>query len=341
MVWRISDEIASNPPHEASLLSQLMHMVQPAKTYSKLVERAMGQSQQFEQRKALLQAGHFAMMDLLSLLIHLDESPRPGVRMQVVSVLLKRLVEWSLVTDNDFQLANQLVRYQWSIDRIGLFAALSLLDNVLLGRAYLVKKYAPSVPAIRVEKDNAERIGTGFLSHDHAGGKAFRGTGYVITAKHNIDPAEGIRFLGFENSTTKFEPRASEWICHPSLDIAAIPVVADSTAVPIFPYGVPALLSGTVSLGYPRIATADGPYLLAHNGELNAVVTSYLDKQEYLIVSNNVAPGNSGGPVLDDSGLCIGMIIRSLEAEHDGGSSKANAAIPAIEVQRFVSQIKQ
>ena len=216
---------------------------------------------------------------------------------------------------------------------------LSILDNVLLGRQHVVKKYSPSVAAIIVQKDGIERVGTGFLVYNPFSGKPFTGTGYIITAKHNVDPGEGIEFLRFESPTAiQFNVLAGDWICHPELDMAAMPIATSQELMPIYPLGEAAVLSRTISMGFPSIATSDGLYLLAHNGELNAVITSYLDKKDYLLISNNVSPGSSGGPVLDDSGLCIGMVVRALETEHEGGLTKTNAAIPAKEIQRFIGQ---
>jgi S1-C subfamily serine protease len=161
-----------------------------------------------------------------------------------------------------------------------------------------------------------------------------------VTAKHNVDSDEGIKFLRFEgDASLQFESKEAEWSRHPTLDIAALRVSTSLQAKPLYPLGEPVVLSPTISMGYPAIATADGPYLLAHSGELNALITSYLDRQSYFVISNDVSPGNSGGPVLDDAGLCVGMVIRALETEHEGGTSKRNIAIPASEIQRFIQTL--
>lgn len=54
-----------------------------------------------------------------------------------------------------------------------------------------------------------------------------------------------------------------------------------------------------------------------------------MEKDEVLIISNLVAPGSSGGPVLDRAGRCVGMTIQWLEGEYEGaGYSKFSAAMP-------------
>ena len=75
---------------------------------------------------------------------------------------------------------------------------------------------------------------------------------------------------------------------------------------------------------------------MAHGGELNASVKSY-NGGEHLIISNMVAPGNSGGPVLDEAGLCIGMVVSAFETAHEGGISTANAAIPSGPILDFIA----
>jgi hypothetical protein len=315
-----------------------MTIVMSDDQYQALVVDALSAGFDWERRKPLLLAGYFSLIDFFSLLSKAGATA--GVDVRNTSLLLKQLIDWSLVVDNDFQLPNQFVRYQWIKGQIGLFNTLKILDNVLLGRLHIVNKYAPSIPAIIVEKAGTEFVGTGFLVHDHYKGKHFDGDGFVVTAKHNVDPTENIRFLRFQSSETiAFTAASTDWRRHPTLDIAAMPVCVKGLVTPIYPLGEPLVLSRTVSLGYPKISTTDGLYLLAHSGELNAIISSYIDKKKYLIISNNVSPGRSGSPSLDDAGLCIGMVIRAWGTEYEDGISKANAAIPANEIQQFIASL--
>jgi len=45
------------------------------------------------------------------------------------------------------------------------------------------------------------------------------------------------------------------------------------------------------------------------------------------------------GQIAGIGGLCVGMVIRALETEHEGGTSKRNIAIPASEIQRFIQTL--
>ena len=218
-----------------------------------------------------------------------------------------------------------------------MFSALNILDNILFGRSYIVEKYAPSVPSIHVNKNGTEQIGTAFLVRNHSPGKN-HGQTFLVTARHNVDPDEKITFLKF-NGLASYKALSPTWRFHPERDLAAMPVSTAPTITPIYSLGAAVILSRTISLGYPKISSTDQAYLLAHNGELNAIVTSYLDRKQYLIISNDVAPGSSGGPVLDDAGLCIGMVVRALEGKYEDGVSKANAAIPASDIQEFIASI--
>ena len=161
----------------------------------------------------------------------------------------------------------------------------------------------------------------------------------LVTASHNVNPEQGVKFLSFETvDDVKITCLQSVWILHQTLDLAIMPISTSGHYSPIHLIAPLDVLSKTISLGYPKISTADRPYLLAHGGELNAIVTSYLDRQKYLIISNNVAPGNSGGPVLNRAGLCLGMVIRSLEGDYEDGSGKANAAIANLDILPFLQK---
>jgi S1-C subfamily serine protease len=225
------------------------------------------------------------------------------------------------------------VNYRWNTSRIGLYATLGIVDNILLGPSYVARKYSASVPAVFVRKGDDEYTGTGFFTSMVGDGAK----SVIVTAKYNVDPGENISFMRLGDAGgCKFNPVNGNWVLHPKLDLALLEVYCHGTApAPIFPLGHPSVLSRTITLGYPAIATTDSAYLLAHGGELNAIVNTYYGEVR-LIISNVVGPGNSGGPVLDEAGLCLGMVVSSFETRHEGGTEKANSAIPAREIFDFM-----
>lgn len=331
MIARLIDELAATQPQEVRALVTLLGVVAQDGSYRDLVNKELKIYPNFETRKALLEQGHFDSQDFLQLLFATGGGT--GTKVHMIMPLLNRLIEWGLVFNHAVSGGNARVNYQWNTPRISLFIALHIADNVLLGPAYVARKYRPSVPAVFIEKGGDKFTGTGFVATNWGNAKKY----VLVTAKHNVDPADGLAFLGFsEPEGAKYTALAADWILHPTLDLAVMPVDCNRPPAPIFPMGSPAVLSRTITLGYPRIATADAPYMLAHGGELNAVVKTYFG-EERVIISNVVAPGNSGGPVLDEAGLCLGIVVNAFETQHEGGIEKANSAIPAKQILDFIT----
>jgi len=331
LIGKFIEELAFNPPLELRAVIKLLGIAVQDQPYRDLIIRELKVFPNYEKRQGLLEAGHFSTQDFI-LLIHACGDGK-GTGIQVITSLLQRLNEWGLVLDNGIISDNALVRYQWHKTRIAMFITLRILDNVLLGSGYVARKYRQSVPAVFIEKNGDQHTGTGFLATNRGDAKKY----VVITAKHNIDPADGITFLGFsEPEGVSYKPLTESWVLHPKLDLALVPVEYSESHIPIFPLGAPIVLSRTITLGYPRIATTDAPYVLAHGGEMNAVVKTYYG-EERLIISNSVAPGNSGGPVLDEAGLCLGIVVNAFETEHEDGVNKANAAIPSGPILDFIA----
>ncbi|WP_458759163.1 S1 family peptidase [Afipia sp. TerB] len=299
--------------------------------YRALVNNQLRAFPDFAKRERLLETGYFLGSDLVQL-VHAS-GDGSGTAVHIVGSLLDQLIEWMLVVDAGVLVPNGLMRYQWNKPRIAQFIALHILDNVLLGPTYVAQKYRQSVPPVFVRKGEDDYTGTGFLVTNRGDQQKF----VVVTAKHNVDPADGITFVGFGSAEdVTYTSLADDWILHPTLDIALMPVACSKTAIPIYPVGDATALSRTITLGYPRIATTDAPYLLAHGGEINAVVSDYYGEQR-LIISNIVAPGNSGGPVLNEAGLCVGMVVNAFETSHQGGVSVANAAILSGPILEFIT----
>ncbi len=330
MITKGRDTIGIAPPKEVTALIKLLETVIINEKYLHLVNSELHNSHDFEVRKSLLTSWHFSGSDFMSLLGANGDGK--GVLFYIADSLLKQLIEWGLVGDVGFFIQNAYTRYQWHKSRIELFSSLQILDNILLGPAYVAQKYRSSVPALLIKKGEDHHIGTGFLATNQGNLKR----SVIVTAKHNVNPADETIFQSFSSANgIKYELLSEDWTLHPSLDIAFLPVSCSAPVTPIFLVGDAQVLSRTITLGYPRIATTDAPYLLAHGGELNAIVSTY-HGETHLVISNIVAPGNSGGPVLDEAGLCVGMVVQSLETTHEGGKSSVNAAIPSKAILDFI-----
>jgi S1-C subfamily serine protease len=186
---------------------------------------------------------------------------------------------------------------------------------------------------MEIEKNGSIHIGTGFLVESSACGSI------IVSVKHNVDPEEGVQFsrLVGPDSSSYILP-TPQWQLHPTADLAFIPVQVTGAQVPINLAVGSEMLEETISLGFPKVSTSDDAYLLAHSGELNAKITSYQDRQQYLLISNAVSPGSSGSPVLNLEGEAIGIVVRSFETEHEGGVTAVNSAIPASMILQFIER---
>ena len=336
MVARLIDQIAQQRPAEVDALLRLLNLVAAVEPYKAFVHAHLNSQPHYDKRIPLLDMGHFLGMDFIEMVRLCVPGKNPGANLQAVTELLRRLLDWGLVIDNDLLTQGAGVaytRYNWNTPYIAFFSLLNVMDNVLLGPSYIAQKYRKSTPAIYVKKGGDEFTGTGFLV---AAGGSKSGRRAIVTAKHNVDPSEGVEVTGMSSPDgATYTPLQTDWVLHSKLDLALMPIACTGDPPPIYPIGDARVLARTISLGYPRIGTTKDTYLLAHGGELNAVVKTYQD-EEHLIISNLVAPGNSGGPVLDESGLCVGLVVNSFETRHEGGVTSASAALPAREVNAFI-----
>ncbi|MET3854413.1 serine protease [Rhizobium sp. OAE497] len=295
-----------------------------------MIEREFANTPDWGHKQHFLKAGLFSGLDF-TIMVHASGQSQ-STQIQPLQFMLSKLVEWGLVTDSEL-LRTDAYRYTWQSNRIDGFLKLGIADNILLGPSYIAEKYKKSVPAIYVRKGDQEYTGTAFLT---SLGDEKR---YVVTAAHNLmDDRDPVDFLGFGGEFSgSYKALSSDWIFDADLDAAFIPVAGPDDAVPVHLLGEARTLAQTISLGYPTIATTVTSHLLAHRGELNAVVKDRLGGRK-LIVSNLVSPGSSGGPILDECGLCIGMVIRSLEFRHETGINSVNAGVPALEVVDFMTR---
>jgi serine protease Do len=71
-----------------------------------------------------------------------------------------------------------------------------------------------------------------------------------------------------------------------------------------------------------------------------AEAKSYLDNQNYLLISARVKGGNSGGPVINRRGEVVGLITGDLETSGKADWLGFAAAIPSTEILSFLKEVE-
>jgi hypothetical protein len=96
-----------------------------------------------------------------------------------------------------------------------------------------------------------------------------------------------------------------------------------------------------VTFGYPKIPFADRNYLAVHSGEINAVFGT-TSKEEMFLISNQVAPGSSGGPVVDEKGFLAGLTAKAFQGKMEPDADfliSWNAAVTFKRIRAFLAGI--
>lgn len=207
-----------------------------------------------------------------------------------------------------------------------------LFLNKIFGFEFLAAKYETSVLKILVEKDGIASIGAGFVI------KSSTGNPLVITNHHVIDGMDKITVLNHKDKIIKHKILASD----SKVDLAVLSIKKENLDCPYFFLNSEfEILNSILTIGYPPVPTAKNAYPLFHLGEINSNIETYFGFKLFLF-SAKTNPGNSGGPVLDENGMVVGIVTQLLEEKEWYKHSKLPycAAIPAKTIIDFLISTK-
>ena len=93
------------------------------------------------------------------------------------------------------------------------------------------------------------------------------------------------------------------------------------------------VLSKVLLMGYPKIPFANRPVLVAAEGEVQAIIDKYNGPHPHFVISCMGRGGYSGGPVLSEYGVLLGVLTESLvmnEKTEELGYSSAISVEPLL-----------
>jgi S1-C subfamily serine protease len=202
---------------------------------------------------------------------------------------------------------------------IALLAPLSAAGSGALDSQSIYQRVVGSVAIIRVQGSGGTGIGTGFLVD----------RGVVLTAAHVARTAESIAVDFSETQVSDatvvgYDARRDVAVLRLSSPIAATPLeVVDTDAVQA---GDPVVVIGTPR-GRPGVMTT---------GEVRAMNVTFpgLVPKIMIFFDAGVAPGNSGGPLINAQGQVIGVVVAGTTRGDGGGlavsGTTVRSTLPAI-----------
>ena len=165
--------------------------------------------------------------------------------------------------------------------------------------------------------------------------------GYILTNYHVIKNATRITITvpGRQAVAARLVTTDQE------KDLAILQVsLGNLTALPIASSEAVQVLDSVTVLGYPLPGEL-GTALSASDGKVNAVREGRNSSTRLFQIDANVNPGNSGGPLLNNHGEVVGIVvakINSLQYAKENGSllpERINFAIPINEAEALIRKV--
>lgn len=290
-----------------------------------------------EAKKARLGLGYLSQMDILNLLLKRRAESGANFRLNAIIILrvIERLKRFGLVTESDYP---GLDEFRVPENSMMYFHQYGLDRNIVFGPAYTITNLARAVPAINVRCPSGDlECGSGIILRE----STEISQAILLTNRHVL---EGREVVEVKTEDGPVEITSSPFI-HESADLAAfkVHIRQDVPTVPLD--DDPPVLTPVIAMGYPRIPTASGQFLMAHRGEINGVIKT-LFGERYLAISCVVSPGNSGGPIITEAGFCAGIVTQSGIGEFGTSDQPTgihrvayHMAIPPDVVSTFIASI--
>lgn len=218
------------------------------------------------------------------------------------------------------------------VDKCGLF------PTALFGFRAFEHTIMPKVVRINILTEKGDpHTGTGFVAMDD-GGKTF-----VWTAKHNFFSAtsgeryhtDGVFWGDRELTVTKIFAFEKIDVCYFSFSSSG-PIDVSADRPLSFTNG--SILEAVFSIGFPVVTIRHENPMLVHSGQINGSVGAVGDSDHLVIFSCSVAPGNSGGPVVNELGFVLGIVTDRIEIDLAGEVSGHYAFVGTEQIESEIRE---
>jgi Trypsin-like peptidase domain len=247
-----------------------------------------------------------------------------------------------------FRLRDLLVR----LERANLLIPAGETRNLLMGRLYHFMReftalehggYAWLAPVLGAE----------FVHHYFQGGVVqitgrldsgdlHAGTGLVVSRRWVVTCAHVVTEMSVDEEQHFAGQRLHvvRALAHKSVDVGVIETDCDMPVVPGLAFRAPTIAETIFTLGYPRVPLTRRPALIMQSGQVTSQTQKLINGQDIFLYSAIARPGNSGGPIVSESGHVVGLVTQQLEEQRAAPhSSPFHAGIDAMTTARAFEEL--
>lgn len=275
-----------------------------------------------------IKSGYFSVHDFLIYLGANNQLGTDGINPQIVDLTLKLLADNFVVTPLASVVISPVIRYKATLLSSAL-KKLDLIHNIIFGFNFIAEKYRKSVFKIEPRNHDGDvSIGTGFLILKNNLAQ------HIVTNKHVVENQKSLKVKDIDDKEVKF----GKITLHPSNDLALIELKSTIESPPFQLTVSFQVMNEIITMGYPSIPMTKFSYQVVHRGEVNSQVEDY-DNNKRFLFSAKTSSGNSGSPIINNSGMVIGIVTEELFEEtafREKGKLPYYSAIPSIEINEFI-----
>lgn len=174
-----------------------------------------------------------------------------------------------------------------------------------------------------------------------ASGDVHAGTGLVIAPNWLLTCAHVLHDMKVDENQLIFgsSHRVMRALPHPTIDVGLLELEQPMPLLPGIAFRSPIVAEPVVTLGYPRVPLSRESALVMQRGEITNPSVTLLDGSAVFLYSAIARPGNSGGPILSESGHVVGIVTKELSERSEDFQMPFHAGIQTRELVQAIADL--
>lgn len=168
------------------------------------------------------------------------------------------------------------------------------------------------------------------------------GTGLVIAPNWLLTCAHVLDDMEVDETQLIFggRHRIIRALPHSTIDVGLLELEQPLPLLPGIAFRSPIVAEPVFTLGYPRVPLSREAMLVMQRGEITNPSATLLDGSAVFLYSAIARPGNSGGPILSETGHVLGIVTKELSERSKDFQMPFHAGIQTSELIEAIADLE-